>query len=347
MKKVLKKTAGLLAIISLLISVMVGCSNSNNTENTTTETVSQGEVKEVYEVAVIVKATDSDFWQSLLLGANNAMKDNEDKIHVTTYGPPSEADIDQQVAILENVLAKKPDAIVIASTSSDATVPMIEEAADAGIPVITIDNKVNTDKYTAFLATDNEKGGALAAEEMLAEWEARGIDPSGKKVAIISSMAGVQVLIDRDSGFEKRMKELVPDIKFIETRYTDNDIVKALSAAEDLLTANKDLIGFFADNNHTGTGASRAVSERGLEDKVMVVAFDSDSEEISALENGSIKALVVQDPYGMGYKGTMYALDAIEGKDVPKEVDTGATVVIKTNMNDESVKKLLDPTLNK
>lgn len=344
MKKNLKKIITLLAGVSLLLGMMTGCGNQ---QASTKQESSKDKADAVREIAVIVKATDSDFWQSLLLGAENAMKDNKDKINVTTYGPPSEADIDQQVAILENVVSKKPDAIVIASTSSDSTVPMIEKAYDAGIPVITIDNRVNTDKVTSFLATDNIKGGSLAAEKMVDEWKAKGIDPAGKKVAVISSMAGVKVLVDRDSGFEKRMKELVPDIEFLETRYTDCDMVKALGAAEDELTSNEDLIGFFADNNIVGDGVSRAVSERSLEDKVMVVAFDSDSEEISALESGSIKALIVQDPYGMGYKGTMYALDAIEGKDVPKEVDTGATVVTKENMNEDAMKKLLDPTLNK
>src|SRR5690554_6165740 len=96
-----------------------------------------------YDIAVIVKATDSDFWQYVLIGALNAAVDY--LVNVTTYGPPSEVDIEQQIAILENVITRQPDAIVIASTSSEASVPALERAYDQGIVIITIDNAVRTD----------------------------------------------------------------------------------------------------------------------------------------------------------------------------------------------------------
>lgn len=355
----MKKIFTIILAVVFAAAVFVGCTsdqeptqtqdntNQEPKDNTANNDNNAEEKTGPIEVATIIKATDSDYWQYVLLGSTNAMKDNPDQINVTTYGPPSEADIDKQVSILENVIAQKPDAIVIASTSSDATVPALEGAYAQGITIVTVDNKVNTDKVHSFLATDNLKGGGLAAERMVEEWESRGIDPSGKKVVVISAMAGVQVLTDRDTGFTEKMKELVPDIEFVETRYTDNDIVKALGAAEDLLTANDDLIGIFADNNHTGDGVARAIAERGAEESVMCIAYDSDPEEVSALEAGAIKALVLQDPYGMGYKGTMYALDHVNGKEIPEKVDTGATVVTKDNMNDPDIAKLLDPMLNK
>lgn len=299
-----------------------------------------------YNIAVIIKATDSDFWQYVLVGANNYGIEFPGEVKVTSYGPPSEADIDKQVAILEDVIASGPDAIVIASTSSEATVPALERAYDEGIVIITIDNKVNTDKVHSFLATDNLVGGALAADKMVESMNAAGIELKGT-VAVISAMAGIQVLDDRDNGFINRMKELAPDISVMAPRYVDNDIIKAMGVSEDLLTANDDLIGIFADNNHTGDGAARVVSEQNLQDKLIVVAFDSDPEEIKGLETGAIKALILQDPYGMGYKGCASAVTVLDGGEVPAYLNTGVVAVTKDNMKDEDILGLLDPMLKK
>ena len=296
-----------------------------------------------YDIAVIIKATDSDFWQYLLVGAENYGKEHADLVKVTTYGPPSEADIDKQVAILEDVVATNPDGIVIASTSSDATVPALEKAYDKGIAIITVDNKVNTDKVHSFLATDNKLGGALAAEHMVDNMKAQGMALEGT-VAIVSAMAGVQVLIDRDSGFMEAMAKLAPGITVLEPRYVDNDIIKALGTTEDLITKYGDeLVGIFADNNHTANGVARAIGEQGLKDKIVVTAYDSDPEEVNALRDGIIRALIVQDPYGMGYKGVDSAVMAIQGSQLPEFLDTGATAVTKENMDEPAMQGLLDP----
>jgi ribose transport system substrate-binding protein len=297
-----------------------------------------------YKIAVIIKATDSDFWQYVIIGAVNYGLDNPDKAKVSWDGPKSEADIDKQVSLLEDIVSKKPDAIVIASTSSDSTVPALENAIDQGIAVVTIDNKVHSDKIPAFLATNNKVGGALCADQMVANLKAKGVPLKGT-VGLVSAMAGIQVLTDRDQGFRDRMKEIAPDINVLETRFTDNDIAKSLAASEDIGTSQGDtLIGIFADNNHTGDGAARMITERNLGDKIVAVAYDSDPEEVSALKSGALKALILQDPYGMGYKGCAAAVTLLDGGTVPKYVDTGVIAVTQANMNDKKILDLLDPT---
>jgi ribose transport system substrate-binding protein len=295
------------------------------------------------EVAVIIKATTSDFWQYVLVGAENYGKEFPDRVHITTYGPPSEADIDEQVSILENVVSTNPAAIVIASTSSDATIPALLDAQSKGIVVITIDNKLNEDCYDSFLATNNYIGGGLAAEQMVATWKELGIEPAGK-VGLVNAMAGVQVLINREQGFRDKLAELAPNVVILETRFTDNDMVKSITAAEDMVSANADLIGLFGCNNVTGDGVARVIGEQGLSGKIVGIAFDSDPEEIAAIDSGALKALILQDPYGMGYKGVNYAWEKLTGKEIPKEVDTGATVVTKVNFSDPAIQGLLDPT---
>jgi ribose transport system substrate-binding protein len=292
-------------------------------------------------VAVIIKATNSEFWQAVLVGAQNYAKEHEG-VTVTTNGPPSEADIDQQVSILEDTVSRAPSGIVISSTSSDATVPAIEKAMAAGIPVVTIDNKVKTDKVTSFLATDNVTGGKMAAQQMVEQLKAAG-KPLKGKVALISSMAGVQVLIDRDSGFEQGLKAAAPDLTLMTPRYVNNDIFTAVNTAQDLILSNPDLVGVFADNNTTGSGVAKVLSETGKQDAIVAIAFDSDPQEVEALRSGALKALVVQDPYGMGYKGVDSVVKALAGEKLPAYVDTGANIVTKANMEEKTYKDLLDP----
>jgi ribose transport system substrate-binding protein len=301
--------------------------------------------KAPYNIAVIIKATDSDYWQAVLHGADAAVKELGGTVKVIYRGgPPSEADIDKQVAIVEDIVSKNPKAIVIASTSSDATVPALERAAAQGIKVVLVDNfvKLKESSYTSFLATDNLKGGALAAQKLVESLKAMN-KPLKGTVGLISSMAGVQVLTDRDDGFTKEIAKIAPNIKIAPVRYVNNDIIQALSAVEDMLTTYPDLLGFFADNNHTGDGVSRAISERKLNNQLVGVAFDSDSEEVEAIKSGSLKALILQDPYGMGYYGVKYAIDAINGKKVAKRVDTGANAITLKNFTDKRSQELLFP----
>jgi len=343
MKRKSMLVAGTLLAIVMVVSLgLAGCKTAATTPPATTPPATTPPAAKVKEVAVIIKATTSDFWQYVLVGADNYAKENPDKVHVTTYGPPSEADIDKQVTILEDVIASKPDAIVIASTSSDATVPAIEKAVAAGIPVITIDNKVNTDKVSSFLATDNVKGGALCADLIVEALKAANTPLKGK-VGMISAMAAVQVLTDRDNGFSARLKEIAPDVQVIPVRYIDNDMLKGTTAVQDILTANKDVIGFFGDNNTCGDAVAAVFTERKLGGKVPAVAYDSDPAEVAALKGGVLCGLILQDPYGMGYKGVDSALKALAGETLPKIVDTGATAVTQKNVNDPNIQGLLDP----
>lgn len=343
----MKKVFSLLLVCVLLLAVLAGCGQQPTqvAEESGEDAGEENDAasKEPYKISVIVKATDSDYWQTLIAGAEAAEKDLNGKVIVTPDGPPSEIDIDKQVSILENVISTKPDAICIASSSSDATVPAVEDAMSQGIPVITIDNKLNTDNYTSFLATDHRAAAAEAAEAMVKDWEKMGIDPSGKKVIVISSVAGSKVNTDRDEGFIEKIKELVPDIVVLETQYADNDISKALSIAESTIAANPDLIGIFADNNHMGVGVAKALEETGKYTDIVCYAFDTNEDEINALKNGILRGLVVQNPFGMGYDGVKYAVDAIEGRPVQKDIIIDATIVTKENMDQPEIHKLLYP----
>ncbi len=301
--------------------------------------------KAPYNIAVIVKATESEYWQVVLKGAKAAADKLGGRVKVETFGPSGETDFEKQIAITENVISRRPDAIVIAS-ATEGVVDSLERAYDMGIKVIVIDTMIPTQKYHSFLATDNVKGGAIAADELVKAIKAAGRPLKGK-VGVISALGGIPVLIDRYTGFQTRLKQIAPEVDLIPTRYVDNDIAKALAATEDLIASYKDLLGFFADNNMCGDGVARAITEKGLAAKMAAVAFDADPEEIEALKSGALDALIVQDPFGMGYKGVMSAVDALDGKPLPKRVDTGVMAVTKFNLNTPAVQGLLYPEKRK
>jgi ribose transport system substrate-binding protein len=288
-------------------------------------------------VDVIIKASDSEFWQSMLAGARKAGGDYG--LEVGLFGPTSETDVNQQVQLVENSISRGVDAIVIAPNSSDALNNVIERARDGGIKVIVADTSVTTGSE-GFIGTDNVKAAEQAGARLCQLAKEAGNDAG--EVMIASSVAGVQVLKDREAGFRQGLTEC-PSLKVSLVRYNNNDLNTAASQVNDALTANPDLVGVFAANNTSGNGAARAIKDNDAADRVPVVAFDTDPQENAALADGSIDALVVQNPYFFGYQGVMEAAMATVGNVPPRKLDPGAVLADRDNMGTPEVKQLLTP----
>ncbi len=327
MKKIL-----VLLLVAMMLAVSVG-------------TMASAESDKI-EIAVIIKATDSDFWQQLLVGALNFNFEHDD-VNVTTYGPTSEADTAEQAEILDNVVVSRPDGIVISPTLYDNCSAGIDAAFEAGIPVVICDNLPSTENYVTAYATDSYAAGASLAELFLKELENRGVEAKGT-IGLISAMAGSDTLLKRENGFRDYIAENAPEITVLEPQYADNDIPTALTAAEDIYTANQEtLLGYYASNNCTGDGLAQFMTEHNLGDKLVAVVFDSDQAEINAIRDGHMLATAVQSPYNMGYMGCQAIYDLVNGttttEDYEKFTDTGATIVTTENVDDEEMVGVIDP----
>ncbi|MEO8716131.1 MAG: ABC transporter substrate-binding protein [Acetobacteraceae bacterium] len=290
-------------------------------------------------IPVIVKATTSQFWATVFAGATEAARVLNIKIE--KQGATAETDVAGEVNIMENAIATKPTAIVIAATNAVALAAPIAKATAAGIPVIMIDSAASTDKYVTFLATNNETGGQKAADAMAACVKARTGKEEGK-VAYLTALAGAQSLNDRDKGFVEELKKY-PGLQIVDHRVGNNDPSKALSDSEDLLTKTPDIVGIFADNELEGDGAGQAVSDKKLGSKMCLVAFDTSDQEVRFLRDGTIYGLIVQNPFMMGYAGVWDALAASQGVVFPKFIDSGVHVVTKDNVDSPAMAGLLDP----
>lgn len=288
-----------------------------------------------WRIAVVPKGTTQSFWLAVKAGAEDAAKEFGAK--TTWKGPAKETDVAGQKRIIENFINQKVDALVMAACNETALIPTVEQADKSGIPTVTIDSGVKSNVPKSFVATDNMAGARKAAEVLA------GLIGKKGEVGLIPFVKGAATSNMREDGFKREIAKC-KSIKLVSVLYSNSDIMQGIRATEDMLTAHPKLAGIFTANEGGAVGAARALDLRRLGGKVKLVAFDAAQAEINALEKGTIQALVVQNPYRMGYEGVKAAVRVLRGGRVPRRIDTGVTVVTKANLNDPEIQKLLYPT---
>ena len=290
------------------------------------------------KIPIIVKDTTSFYWQIVLAGARKAGQDLH--VSVAELGATSEADINGQISILENAVAGKPAAIVISPTQFAALGKPIDEAAKS-VKIIGIDSAANSKAFTSFLTTDNVQGGRAAADAMAAGIKEKTGKAEGD-VAILTNLPGVGSLDQRSKGFKEELAKY-PGLHLVAERVGDGQATSGLNATSDLLTANPNLKGVFASNLIQAQGSGQAIAEDKAQSKVTLIGFDNDDKLVKFLGDGVIYALIVQDPYRMGYDGIKTALAASKGETVETFVDTGVNTITKANMKTDASQALLNP----
>ncbi|MCD6009974.1 ABC transporter substrate-binding protein [Halomonas sp. IOP_31] len=303
-------------------------------------TPTQAQEEQQITIPVVIKATTASYWQAVFDGAHQAA--DRLGIQIEELGPANETEVARQISIMENLISRRPTAIVLAPVSTDALVGPVEAATDADIPVVIIDSEVNTDRYASLIATDNFAAGQRAGHA-LAECIERTSGNAAGEVAYLRTNPNGESLVSRDNGFLDAMEQY-PDIQVVDNRVANNDTAKAMNDTLDLLNRYPDLKGIFADNQLMGDGAGTAFAEQGAGDEVCLVAFDSSELEVDFLRQGIIDSLVVQDPYMMGYSGVWFAYAASQGVSLPRSVDTGVHVATTENVDSENFAGLLDPS---
>lgn len=289
------------------------------------------------KIAVIPKGTRNSYWVALKQGADAAAAEDPN-IEIIWQGPQPEDDATQQVDVFKNQVNNHVDGIVLAVIDKDSMDVPVKEAMDKGIKVVTVDSGLAKDKDASvcYIATDNVKGGADAADTL-----AKAIGEKGD-VGLLYFQKGSASSDEREKGFEDEIKKY-PNIHLVQSREA-RDPAKAVDETVNMLQAHPTIVGIFAANEPNGDGVSTVLKQKKLVGKVKVVAFDTSDQELAALQDGSILALIVQNPYQMGYQGVKTAVKAIKGETIgDKSVDSGLTVVTRDNFNTPEVQKLLHP----
>ncbi|WP_370544555.1 ABC transporter substrate-binding protein [Frondihabitans sp. VKM Ac-2883] len=290
------------------------------------------------KVDVIIRATSSEYWQSMIAGSEAAAKDYG--VKVSSFGPTDETDIAGEVQLIENSVSRGVDAILIAPSSSDGLNAAINDARKAGIKVITADTTV-TATTEGHIGTNNTLAGTSAGQRMCELLTKQGVKTG--QVLVESPIAGIEANTQRDTGFRNGLAEKCPNIVSKLQSYNNNDISTAASQVNDAISAHSDLVGVFADNNSSGVGAATAIKDNKAANKIPVVAFDSDPAENAALKSGEIDALVLQNPWFLGYQGVVESAMAVQGRIPPASLDPGVAVADRDNISSPEIKALLKP----
>ena len=380
--KTRKLMAALLSTV-MVVSALTACGGSGNKTTSTKSTTSATSATSTTSTAksstakssaatsttsgtkhidVIAKGFQHQFWKAVELGTQNAAK--EFGVEVTFQGPDNESAIAQQVEYLNTAIAKKPTAICLAALDTKASIPSIQSAMEAGIPIIGFDSGVPDAPEGAIKAnasTNNAVAGALAADELYKLIESK-IKAAKEpvRIGVVAQESNSQSIVERTKGFVDKMTELcgadnvsveghdslknekagakvVIDVG-IPAEVKDVDAAAVASA----ILEKKDLIAIYGSNEFAANAiitANEGLDKLGA-DKVIAVGFDAGKKLLDAVRAKTFAGAVTQDPVQIGYQAVKLAVEAADGKSV-SDVDTGAKWYNADNMDADDIKPCL------
>ena len=278
-----------------------------------------------YRIYLISKSTSTEFWRSVFAGANAARA--EYNVELTICGPETEEDYLGQNRYIEEAIQNHADAIVFSAISYTENAPAIDAAAEAGIKIIVIDSDVNSSRVSARIGTDNIQAGRITAAAAL------DTDTAHLSVGIVNFALVSRNGEEREIGLRE---ELEKDSR-VEQIYTVNSLTDhdaARTSAISLLEEHPEINVLIGLNEPLGVGVAEASEELDLGNRVRVISFDSNIRCIDLLRSGAVSALIVQNPYAMGYLGVETAWKVLEGQSFRPDqlIDTATSIITRENM---------------
>jgi ribose transport system substrate-binding protein len=286
-----------------------------------------------YKLTLIQGVKGDQFYVTMQCGAQQAAQAAGATLDVAA---PDEFDASLQTPVVNAVVAKKPDAILVAPTDTKAMIPPLTVAKQAGIKLIFVDTTTENGAELAEseIASDNEEGGREAARTLAKLTGDKG------SVLVINVKPGISTTDARAKGFEEELKNH-PNMKSVGVEYSNDKPEVAAAKATAALAAHPDLVGIFGTNLFSAEGAATGLRSAGASKKVKIVGFDAGPKQVEDLQQGIVQALIAQKPADIGKAGVEQAIHALKGEPVQKKIGTGFVVVTKENMNNPDVQPFL------
>lgn len=286
-------------------------------------------------IAVIAKAVNSDFWHNVKNGVYSAA--TEYNVSVTFEGPENEEDYAAQNLMIENAVKDGVDAIVLSAIDYNKSVETANSAVRAGVKVITIDSDLNSEMVSLFIGTDNIEAGKAAGKAA--------IDGFANEAQINIGLVNYNVDTDNGNQREQGFREYisgVPNARIVGSITADSNSESATKSAKKLLYENPEINVLVGFNEWMTLGVGNAIKELSLAGKVRGIGFDTNVISVEMIETGEMDALIVQNPFAIGYLGVKNAAELITGENIGSgELYTDVTVVTKENLFDPDIQKML------
>jgi ribose transport system substrate-binding protein len=314
-----RRTALVVGTAVAVLATTAACSSGSSSSGSG----SSGGGSKTYNVAFIPGVAGDAFYITMQCGIQAEAQKEGATVKVQA---PQKFDPTLQTPILQSVISSKPDAILIAPTDVSAMQAPIAQAKQQGIKVVLVDTTLSDPSVAeSAIASDNSGGGKAAFDAI------KQLAPNGGKVLGIGVQPGISTTDARDKGFGDAAKA---DSKFqyLGVQYSQNDPAKAAQQVSAALQKDPDIVGVFASNLFSAEGAATGIRQAGKQNQVKVVGFDAGPDQIKALQDGTVQALIAQQPATIGTDGVQQAIKALKGQPTTKSIKTGFTIITKDNL---------------
>lgn len=313
----MKKITKILSSILVSALVLTACGTGEKSEVETPS--SNGK----YVVGLSMNTQTNPFFVDVKDGVQKAA----DEKGITLYVTDAQNDPSIQMKDIENLITKKPDAIIIDPTDSDAIVAAVELCNEANIPVFTMDRESNGGVVISHIGYDAIKSGRIAGEYIAEQLDGKG------KIVELQGIMGTNVAQDRSKGFNEVISAN-EGIEIVATQVADFDRAKAMSVMENILQANPQIDALYAANDEMLLGALEAIEAAGRTDEIIKIGCDAIDDTLEVIKNGKVEATIAEPPFFLGKAILNAAYDHLEGKTIDKYVILDNKLVTKENVDD-------------
>ena len=294
-------------------------------------------------IGFVPKGSTHEHWKRVRIGAEKAAAELTaagTPVHVIWKGPLREDDREQQLQVVEGFTSQGVSGLVLAPLDSSALRRPVEEAARVGIPTVIFDSALATPNPTvSYVSTDNGKGGRLAGRRMGTLLNGTGT------VLMLRYQEGSAATEEREQGFLDEIRSAFPGISVVSSdQFAGPTRDTAKRASENLLNRFAGKVdGIFTSNESSTGGMLLALQDIGKAGQVTFVGFDFSSSFLEPLKKGQLHGFIAQNPVNMGYLSVKTIVDHLQGRAVPKVVDTGVVLVTADNVDEPSVQAVINP----